>query len=58
MVIFFIFEKWEKYLLHTLVVALEKQKMIIKEENYENDPSVLFVLSQTGAQEMVISDPL
>ena len=34
------------------LVAPEK-KMIIKEKNYENDPSVLFVLSQTGDQEMV-----
>ena len=30
-----------------------REKMIIKEKNYENDPSVLFVSSQTGDQEMV-----
>ena len=30
-----------------------REIMIIKEKNYENDPSVLFVLSQTGNQEMV-----
>ena len=30
-----------------------REIMIIKEKNYENDPSVLFVLSQTGDQEMV-----
>lgn len=30
-----------------------REIMIIKEQNYENDSSVLFVLSQTGDQEMV-----
>ena len=30
-----------------------REIMIIKEKKYDNDPSVLFVLSQTGDQEMV-----
>ena len=46
------FQFWE-VTLRSAPTGGAREKMIIKEKNYENDPSVLFVSSQTGDQEMV-----